>query len=99
LKQYGIVSRSTFTLLLISLLTHSFFTYARAALFLMKLKFSSRAMDTLSLNLQPGFKFSPTDVQIFDHYLKLKITGNDEELYFIREVQFFKQEPWDMPGT
>jgi hypothetical protein len=49
-------------------------------------------MAALSLNLQPGFKFSPTDVQIIDYYLRLKITGNDEELYFIREVQLTDEE-------
>jgi hypothetical protein len=65
-------------------------------------------MAKLSWDLPPGFKFSPTDVQIIDYYLRSKITGNDknlyitngndEKLYFIPEIQFSKLEPGDMAG-
>jgi hypothetical protein len=50
-----------------------------------------------TLNLPPGFRFSPTEEELID-FLRLKIAGNDEQLDFIREVQFFTYEPWDLPG-
>jgi hypothetical protein len=59
-------------------------------------------MDTLSLTNQPwGVRFSPTDEELFQRYLRLKNSGNEEEvgfIRFIREVNFFKREPWELPG-
>jgi hypothetical protein len=52
-----------------------------------------------SLKLPLGFRFRPTEVEIIDFYLRSKITGiNDGELGFIPVVDFFKQEPWELPG-
>jgi hypothetical protein len=47
----------------------------------------------------PGFKFSPTDEQLIDHYLRLKNEGRGSEVQVIGEVDFYKYEPWDLPGT
>jgi hypothetical protein len=55
-------------------------------------------MAAMSLHLPPGFRFRPTEVEIIDYYLRLKITGNDGEVGFIPVVDFFKQEPWELPG-
>ncbi|XP_059434362.1 NAC domain-containing protein 82-like [Corylus avellana] len=54
-------------------------------------------MAAMSRNLPLGFRFRPTEVEIID-YLWLKITGNDGEVDFIPVVDFFKQEPWELPG-
>ncbi|XP_062152771.1 protein NTM1-like 9 [Alnus glutinosa] len=54
-------------------------------------------MAALSLNLPRGFRFCPTDVELIDHFLRSKITGNDQNLHFISELHFFKREPWDLP--
>lgn len=49
-------------------------------------------------NLPLGFRFKPTDVELIDHYLRLKINGRDDEVACIREVDICKVEPWDLPG-
>ena len=46
-----------------------------------------------------GFRFSPTDKELINHYLRLKIEGRDSEVDFIPEVDFYKYEPWHLPGT
>ncbi|GMY04870.1 NAC transcription factors 88, partial [Fagus crenata] len=44
-----------------------------------------------------GFRFSPTDKELINHYLRLKIEGRDSEVDFIPEVDFYKYEPWHLP--
>jgi hypothetical protein len=57
-------------------------------------------MAMLSLTNQPcGVRFSPTDEELVQLYLRPKISGNDEEVGFIREVNFFKREPRELPGN
>ena len=57
-------------------------------------------MAAMSLNLPPGFRFRPTELEIINYYLRLKITGNDEEaIRFIREVNLLDWKPWELPGT
>jgi hypothetical protein len=46
-----------------------------------------------------GFKFSPSDEQLVDHYLRLKNEGCESEVQIIGEVDVYNYEPWDLPGT
>ena len=46
-----------------------------------------------------GFKFSPSDEQLVDHYLRLKNEGCESEVQIIGEVDLYNYEPWDLPGT
>ncbi|KAA8526057.1 hypothetical protein F0562_007843 [Nyssa sinensis] len=52
------------------------------------------SMESLPL----GFRFRPTDEELINHYLRLKINGRDSEVEVIPEVDVCKWEPWDLPG-
>lgn len=57
-------------------------------------------MANLSLESLPlGFRFSPTDEELINHYLRLKNEGHNSEVQVIAEVDFYKFDPWELPGT
>lgn len=47
----------------------------------------------------PGFRFSPTDVELISYYLKKKMEGSDKCVEVISEVEICRYEPWDLPGS
>lgn len=51
------------------------------------------------VSLPPGFRFHPTDEELVAYYLKRKINAKKIELDIIPEVDLYKCEPWDLPGT
>lgn len=51
------------------------------------------------MSLPPGFRFHPTDEELVAYYLDRKVNGRTIELEIIPEVDLYKCEPWDLPGT
>ncbi|XP_075648182.1 uncharacterized protein LOC142618994 [Castanea sativa] len=55
-------------------------------------------MEKLILGHLPrGVRFSPKDPELIELYLKKKITGNDEDTWFIPGIEFYEDDPWDLP--
>ena len=51
------------------------------------------------LNLPPGFRFHPTDEELVVHYLCRKVAKQCLPVPIIAEVDLYKYDPWDLPGT
>uniref|UniRef100_A0A1J3E7T9 NAC domain-containing protein 89 n=1 Tax=Noccaea caerulescens TaxID=107243 RepID=A0A1J3E7T9_NOCCA len=45
----------------------------------------------------PGFKFSPTDIELISYYLKNKMDGLERSVEIIPELDIYNFEPWDLP--
>ena len=63
-------------------------------------KIKKRRMAKLSMESLPvGFRFTPTDEQLINHYLRLKNDGCDSEVQVIPKVVIYRYAPWKLPGT
>lgn len=51
------------------------------------------------LQLPPGFRFHPTDEELVLHYLRRKADSHVFQIPVIAEVNLYKFDPWDLPGT
>ncbi|CAA7034193.1 unnamed protein product [Microthlaspi erraticum] len=47
-------------------------------------------------NVPPGFRFHPTDEELVDYYLRKKVASKKIEIDFIKDVDLYKIEPWDL---
>ena len=55
---------------------------------------------TPSRSAPVGFGFHPTDEELVNHFLKLKMIGGyDHVVSTIAEVNVCAYEPWELPGT
>ncbi|XP_010661526.1 NAC domain-containing protein 62 isoform X2 [Vitis vinifera] len=52
---------------------------------------------TILETLPVGFRFYPTDEELVDNHLKLKILGMESPVDIIPEVDICKWEPWELP--
>ncbi|KAG2303155.1 hypothetical protein Bca52824_031806 [Brassica carinata] len=47
-------------------------------------------------HVPPGFRFHPTDEELVDYYLRKKVSSNRIEIDFIKDIDLYKIEPWDL---
>ncbi|XP_075521285.1 NAC domain-containing protein 89-like isoform X1 [Primulina tabacum] len=46
----------------------------------------------------PGFRFSPSDEELIQYYLKKKLQGFEDGIEVIPELDICRHEPWDLPA-
>ncbi|VVB16846.1 unnamed protein product [Arabis nemorensis] len=56
-----------------------------------------RAATVEAATVFPGFKFSPTDVELISYYLKRKMDGLEKSVEVIPDADIYNLEPWDLP--
>lgn len=49
-------------------------------------------------HVPPGFRFHPTDEELVDYYLRKKVASKRIEIDFIKDIDLYKIEPWDLLG-
>lgn len=47
----------------------------------------------------PGFRFHPTDEELVSFYLQRKIEKKLISIEFIKQIDIYKYEPWDLAST
>ncbi|CAH2072184.1 unnamed protein product, partial [Thlaspi arvense] len=60
--------------------------------------FKDTAASVEASTVFPGFKFSPTDVELISYYLKRKMDGLERSVEVIPDADIYNFEPWDLPG-
>lgn len=56
-------------------------------------------MSSGDLVLPPGFRFHPTDEELVNHYLCRKCAALPLAVPIIKEIDLYKYDPWQLPGT
>ncbi|GKU99276.1 hypothetical protein SLEP1_g12144 [Rubroshorea leprosula] len=46
--------------------------------------------------IPPGFRFHPTDEELVGYYLTKKVASQKIDLHFIRDIDLYRIEPWDL---
>lgn len=46
----------------------------------------------------PGFRFHPTDEELVGFYLRRKVQNRLATLDFIKQIDIYKFDPWDLPS-
>ena len=60
---------------------------------------STEGSSIAQLQLPPGFRFHPTDEELVLHYLRRKADSQVFQIPVIADVDLYKFDPWDLPGT
>ncbi|KAF5744900.1 NAC domain protein [Tripterygium wilfordii] len=55
-------------------------------------------MSIAASSIFPGFRFSPTDVELISFYLQKKLDGYEKCVEVICEIDICRFEPWDLPA-
>ena len=58
-----------------------------------------RGMPSPCTALPPGFRFHPTDEELILHYLRKRAAAAPCPAPVIAEVDIYKFDPWELPGT
>ena len=61
------------------------------------INYEVESMNSFS-HVPPGFRFHPTDEELVDYYLRKKVASKRIEIDFIKDIDLYKIEPWDLQG-